>query len=80
MIKAPSLSETLIQMFKSSALDKKKKINQLTEDIMTKCKARIDHDFDLIKQKYENITKEDAYIIYSYTCESEDREYSPQEY
>ena len=67
-------------MFKSSALDKKKKINQLTEDIITKCKTRIDPDFDLIKQKYENITKEDVYIICFYTCESEDREYSPQEY
>ena len=72
----PSLSEALTQMFKSSNLDSEK-ISQLTEDILTKCKTRIDPDFDTIKKKYENITKEDAYIICSYTCESEDRAYSP---
>ena len=72
----PSLSEALAQMFKSSNLDSKK-VNQLTEDILTKCKTKIDPDFDAIKKKYENITKEDAYIICSYTCESEDRTYSP---
>ena len=63
-------------MFKSSNLNTKK-INELTEDILTKCKERIDSDFDSIKKKYENITKEDAYIICSYTCESDDRTDSP---
>ena len=72
----PSLSEALTQMFISSYLDKKK-VDELNKDIITKCKVRIDPDFDLIKSKYENITKEDAYIICSYTCESIDREYSP---
>ena len=72
----PSLSEALNQMFKSEDLGKKK-INELTEDIIAKCKAKIDTDFDSIKKKYENLTKEDAYIICSYTCESIDRAYSP---
>ena len=74
----PSLSEALTQMFKSSNLNTNK-INELVEDIINKCKARIDQDFDAIKKKYEkeNITKEDAYIICSYTCELKDRTYSP---
>ena len=72
----PSLSEALTQMFKSSNLDTNK-INELVEDILNKCKGKIDQGFDAIKKKYENITKEDAYIICSYTCESEDRTYSP---
>ena len=72
----PSLSEALSQMFKSSELDDKK-VNELIEDIINKCKVRIDPNFDLIKEKYKNITKEDAYIICSYTCEAEDRAYSP---
>ena len=74
--KNPSLSEALTQMFKSAELGKEK-INEFTEDIIAKCKDRIDPDFDSIKKKYENITKEDAYIICSYTCESIDRAYSP---
>ena len=74
----PSLSEALTQMFKSSNLDINK-INELVEDILTKCKTKKDPDFDSIKKKYEkeNITKEDAYIICSYTCELKDRTYSP---
>ena len=72
----PSLSEALNQIFSSSNLDSKK-INELVEDILNKCKGKIDQGFDAIKKKYENITKEDAYIICSYTCESVDRKYSP---
>ena len=74
--KIPSLSEALSQMYKSSNL-KDKKINELTEDIITKCKSRIDPEFDIIKMKYFNLTKEDAYIICSYTCESLDEAFSP---
>ena len=72
----PSLSEALNQIFSSSNLDSKK-INELVEDILNKCKGKIDQGFDAIKKKYENITKEDAYIICSYTCESVDRKCSP---
>jgi hypothetical protein len=73
---SPSLSEALIQMFKSCEL-KGDKVKRLTEDIISKCKERIDPDFNEIKKKYDKITREDAYIICSYTCESEDDKYSP---
>ena len=74
--KPPTLREALIQMFESCELDNNK-IKELTEDILNKCKDKIDPDFDSIKNKYEKITKEDAYIICSYTCESKERKYSP---
>ena len=72
----PSLKEALNQMFKSSDLNNIK-INELTEDLLSRCKEKIDPKYDEIKGKYNNISKEDAYIICSYTCESEERQYSP---
>ena len=72
----PTLSEALIQMFESCKLDKNK-IKELTEDILNKCKFKIEPYFNKIKNKYEKITKEDAYIICSYTCETKERNYSP---
>ena len=74
--KPPTLKEALIQMFKSTNLDTKI-VNNLTKDIITKCKERIELNYHEIKNKYNNITKEDAYIICSYTCESEEKKYSP---
>ena len=73
---SPSLSEALIQMFESCELEGDK-VKRLTEDIISKCKERIDSDFNEIKKKYDKITRDDAYIICSYTCESIDRKYSP---
>ena len=72
----PSLSEALIQMYKSLNLDDYI-IKELTKEIIEKCKERIDNKFDLIKLKYTNITKEDAYIICSYTYETKIKEFSP---
>ena len=72
----PSLSEALFHMYKSSGLDDKTS-NDLTKDIIEKCNLKIDSDFSLIKKEYNNITKEDAYIICSYTCESKIKEFSP---
>ena len=72
----PTFSEALIQMFESLELNNNK-VKELTDDILAKCQKRIDPDFNVIKKKYENITKEDAYIICSYTCESKEKKYSP---
>ena len=73
---SPSLKEALTQMFKSIEFSNYK-VAQLVEDILDKCKEKIDQRYDEIKKKYENISKEDAYIICSYTCESKERKYSP---
>ena len=48
--KVPSLSEALTQMFKSKNLDYKGAY-ELTMDIITKCKERIDPNFYFIKKK-----------------------------
>ena len=72
----PTFSEALTQMFESLELNNNK-VKELTDDILAKCQKRIDPDFNVIKKKYENITKEDAYIICSYTCESKEKKYSP---
>ena len=72
----PNLSDSLKQMFKSENLDDKK-CDELTKDILDKCKNIIDPKLSVIKQKYKNISKEDAYIICSYTCESNEYIYSP---
>ena len=74
--KLPTLSEALNQMFQSSNLDEQK-CNELTNDILDKCKEVINNNFDKIKEKYNEISKEDAYIISSYTCESKQKKYSP---
>ena len=72
----PSLSESLKQMFESSNLNEKQ-INEYTQEIIKKCKKKIDPIFDGIQKKYNNITQEDAYIICSYTHELKERKYSP---
>ena len=72
----PTLTEALNQMFKSKNLDNKK-VNELTNDILDKCKIKMDQKYDEIKKKYNNITKDDAYIICAYTCESKEKKYSP---
>ena len=72
----PNLSDALNQMFKSENLDDKK-CNELTKDLLDKCINKIDPKLAEIKKKYKNISKDDAYIICSYTCESKDNIYSP---
>ena len=37
----------------------------------------IEKNIEKIKEKYKNITKEEAMIISSYTCEAKDKNYSP---
>ena len=72
----PNLSDALKQMFKSAKL-KDEKVNELIKDILNKCWKVIDPNFSKIKKQYNNISKDDAYIICAYTCESKDKEYSP---
>ena len=72
----PSLSDALEQMFLSAGANKNKS-NDLTKDILLKCESKINDNFDEISKKYPNITKNDAYIICSYTCESKDKKFSP---
>ena len=72
----PTLNEALNQMFKSAVFDDAK-ANYLTSDIINKCKTKIDPKFNEIRQKYKNISINDAYIICSYTCESQEEKFSP---
>ena len=65
----PSLSEALKQMFQNSNLDANL-VNELTNDIIDKCKKTIDKNYEDIKKKYDKISKDDAYIICAYICES----------
>ena len=74
--KLPTLVESLNQMFKSTNLNDTK-ISELTKDIIDKCKMTIDNNYNEMKNKYNNITKDDAYIICAYTCESKEKRYSP---
>ena len=64
----PTLSDALNQMF-SSKIKENQKVKEFTKEIINKCKSKIDGRFGEIQKKYSNITKEDAYIICSYTCE-----------
>ena len=51
-------------MYKSLNLENKK-INDLTKEIIEKCKEIIEPVLNKIKKNYQNITKEDVYIIFS---------------
>ena len=76
--KMPTLSEALTQMFSSSNVQSSQyTVKELVEDILSNCKSTIEDNFDEIAKKYPNITKNDAYIICSYTCESCDNNMSP---
>ena len=74
--KFPKLSEALNEMFTSAGASKVES-NKLVKDILEKCKLTIDKNYDKIKNEYPNITKEDSYIICSYTCESKETKFSP---
>ena len=71
-----NLPDSLYQMFENQKLSNIK-CKELTQDILNKCKSKIDQRVAKIKNKYKNISIEEAYIIYSYTCESKESEYSP---
>ena len=56
---------------------KKNKINETIKDILSIVKNHSEKNFYKIKSNYDNITKEDAYIICSYTIESQNHQFSP---
>ena len=72
----PTLSEALTQMFISSGAQSNQS-EELVKDILSKCESTIEKNFEKITKEYPNISKNDAYIICSYTCESEDYKFSP---
>ena len=71
-----TLTEALTQMFTSSGVEKNK-INNLITDLIQDCENKIETNFDKIKEKYPSLSKDDAIIISSYTCEAADNQYSP---
>ena len=71
-----SLIDALIQMFTSSGIEKNK-IKDLITKLIKKCKNKIESNSNKIKEKYPSISKDEAIIISSYTCEAEDNQYSP---
>ena len=71
-----TLSEALIQLFTSCNVEQSK-INIFITKILEECEDKIKTNSDKIKEKYPSITKEDALIISSYTCEAENTEFSP---
>ena len=74
--KIPTLSEALDQMFIASGATKEKS-DELIKDILSKCHKKIDKNIEKIQEKYTNISKNDAYIICSYTCESKEKKFNP---
>ena len=71
-----TLTDALTQMFTSSGVEKDK-INDLITDLIQKSKNKIETNFDKIIEKYPSLSKDDAIIISSYTCEAADNQYSP---
>ena len=74
--KNPNLNEALNQMYMSTNISNSK-IKALTDDILAKSNEIVDNNFMLIKEKYPNITREEAQIIPSYTCIAYEQKYSP---
>ena len=71
-----TLTEALTQMYTSSGVDNNT-INDLIAELIQDCKNKIESNFNKIKEKYPSISKDDAIIISSYTCEAQNNDYSP---
>ena len=71
-----TLTEALTQMYTSSGVDNNR-INDLIAELIQECKNKIESNFNKIKEKYPSISKDDAIIISSYTCEAQNSDYSP---
>ena len=72
----PTLKEALNQMYNSTDINNEDS-DSLTNDIIEKCEHRINKVYNHMITSSYNISKEDAYIICSYTCESRIKDFSP---
>ena len=72
----PNLSDSLKDMFLNCNASEDLAID-LVEDIISKTNEIVNKNYAQIKEKYPEITKEDAKIIASYTCESKNENFSP---
>ena len=74
-LNAPNLSESLKQIFESAGANDTK-CEVLIKDIESKCKKVVDDNNKEIKEKYPNISNDEALTISSYTCESIEEDFS----
>ena len=74
--KCPNINDALFQMFISNQ-NNELKSKLLIEDVLYKSEQIINNNFYLIKQKYPNLSKNDAIIIATYTCHLVDKRNSP---
>ena len=68
----PSLKEALEQLFLSEGAPQEE-LNNLTNEILLKCENVIGRNLESIKQKFKNISREEAEIIASYTSQFGDK-------
>lgn len=74
----PSLEEALYQLFLSGGVPENE-INEYINDISNKVNSVINDSNrkGIIKEKYPDLSFEDAKIITSYTCEAKNKIYNP---
>jgi hypothetical protein len=66
--KPPTLEEALIDMFENAGLTKND-AKELYDHLYLMCNQRVQDKWSLIEQEHENISKNDALVISSYTYE-----------
>ena len=70
------ITDALKELFLSAGLNDEKAY-LFTKDIISKSEKILEFNFDLIKEKYPALSREEALIISTYKCEAIDSEYSP---
>ena len=74
--KPPSLDKALDQLLESQGLDGNG-IKNYKEEILNKCKKLYDENHLKIEKEYPKIKEEEFNIICSYTCQTEEKDFSP---